>query len=52
MRMQEEYEDTKCDYQGEDGSCHCEEHCVYQTGKWRDFCGAWEESEDEESDET
>ena len=36
-----------CDYQGEDGTCNCDGHCVYQTGKWKDTCSLWEESEEE-----
>jgi len=42
MKDHSELEKPSCDYQGEDGSCHCDDHCVHQTGKWRDFCGAWE----------
>ncbi len=53
----EEYEDKhpyddcysfSCDYQGKDGSCNCDDKCIHQTGKWRDVCEMWEESEDEE----
>lgn len=46
----EECEDTHCDYQGEDGSCNCDDHCIHQTGKWRETCGVWEESEDEDEE--
>ena len=38
-----EFENTECNYQGEDGSCMCDDHCVHQLGKWRDVCGVWEE---------
>ena len=44
------YEDsgTKCNYQGEDGSCMCDGHCAHQRGKWRDVCEIWEEEEEDE----
>lgn len=37
-----------CEYQGEDGSCYCDDNCKYQRGKWKDTCSLWKESEDEE----
>ena len=45
------YEDDvpdDCEYQGEDGTCYCDDHCIYQRGKWKDTCGIWKESEEEE----
>lgn len=36
-----------CDYQGEDGSCNCDDHCKYQVGKWKDACSLWKEREEE-----
>lgn len=52
--MKHPYEDDTsnitCDYQGEDGSCNCDEHCEHQLGKWRDVCGIWKEREDEDEE--
>ena len=42
-----ELENTECNYQGEDGSCMCDDHCVHQLGKWRDVCGVYKESDTE-----
>lgn len=49
-KHQYDEENITCDYQGEDGSCNCDDHCEYQRGKWKDVCGVWRESEEEDAD--